>query len=206
VIEVAAGMPLDRFLAERLFRPLHMDDTYFYVPEEKVGRIAVPYTLGADGALRPMDPVQQFDHMTVGGRGTRGSRTYFSGGAGLYSTAPDYARFLQMLLNGGELDGARILSPKTIELMTANGSGDLAPPPFSPGLGFGLGFGVVTDLGLYGEYGSVGLYYWGGAYGSTFWVDPKEGLVAVMMIQLIPRPGLTLGERFQTLVYQAIVR
>lgn len=206
LIEVAAGMPLDRFLTERLFRPLHMDDTYFYVPDEKVGRIAVPYTLGVDRSLHPMDSVQWVGHMAVGGRGTRGSRTYFSGGAGLYSTALDYGRFLQMLLNGGELDGVRIVSPKTIELMTASATGDLAPPPLSPGVGFGLGLSVVTDLGLYGQYGSVGLYSWGGAYGSTFWVDPKEQLVAVMMIQLIPRPGLTLGERFQTLVYQAIVR
>jgi CubicO group peptidase (beta-lactamase class C family) len=183
-----------------------MPDTYFYVPDGKVRRIAVPYTFARAGQLAPMDSAQRIGAMLVSGKGSRGSRTYFSGGAGLYSTAPDYARFLLMLANGGELDGVRILSPKTIELMTASATGDLSPSPLGPGSGFGLGFAVVTDLGLYGAYGSLGQYSWGGAYGSTFWVDPKEQLVGVMMIQLIPRPGVDVGSRFQTLAYQAIVR
>lgn len=205
LIEVVAGMPLDQFMEERIFRPLKMRDTYFYVPDDKVSRIAVPYTRDSSGALRPMDPLQRFNHMLAGGKGTRGSRSYFSGGAGLFSTAPDYARFLQMLLNGGELDGVRILSPKTVELMTASATEDLTPPPLGSGAGFSLGFEVVKDVGARGNYASVGQYFWGGAYGSTFWVDPKEQLIGVMMIQLIPRPGLTIGDRFQTLAYQAIV-
>jgi len=205
LIEVVSGMPLDRFFEQRIFRPLGMRDTYFYVPDDKVTRIAVPYTRDSTG-LRPMDPVQRIGHLLVGGRGTRGSRTYFSGGAGLYSTAPDYARFLQMLLNGGELDGVRLLSPKTIELMTASATEDLTPSPMGPGFGFGLGFEIVRDIGATGNYGTPGQYFWGGAYGSTFWVDPKEQLLGVMMIQLIPRPGLTIAERFQTLAYQAVVR
>jgi len=165
----------------------------------------VPYTRDSTGRLRPMDPLHPFGLGVAGGRGTRGSRTYVSGGAGLFSTAPDYARFLQMLLNGGELDGVRLLSPKTVELMTTSATEDLTPSPMGPGAGFGLGFEVVRDVGATGSYGSVGQYFWGGAYGSTFWVDPKEQLIGVMMIQLVPRPGLTIGERFQTLAYQAIV-
>ena len=205
LIEVVSGMPLDRFLEQRIFRPLQMHDTYFYVPDDKVARIAVPYTRDSTGRLRPMDPLHPFGLGVAGGRGTRGSRTYVSGGAGVFSTAPDYARFLQMLLNGGELDGVRLLSPKTVELMTTSATEDLTPSPMGPSAGFGLGFEVVRDVGATGSYGSVGQYFWGGAYGSTFWVDPKEQLIGVMMIQLVPRPGLTIGERFQTLAYQAIV-
>jgi CubicO group peptidase (beta-lactamase class C family) len=206
LVEVVSGRPLDQFLAERIFRPLHMHDTFFYVPDARLASVAVPYTLGQSGRLQPMDSVQWIGSFEVAGRGSRGSRTYFSGGAGLYSTAPDYARFLQMLLNGGELGGVRVLSPKTVELMTASATGDLSPSPTGPGTGFGLGFAIVNDLGLSGGLGSVGQYSWGGAYGSTFWVDPKEQLIGVMMIQLIPRPGVDIGERFQTLAYQAIVR
>ena len=206
LIEVVSGRLLDQFLADRIFRPLHMDDTYFFVPDSKRDRVAVPYTIGPSGRLVPMDSIQRVGNIVVGGKSTRGSRTYFSGGAGLYSTAPDYARFLQMLLNGGELAGSRILSPKTVELMTSDATGDLSPSPNGPGIGFGLGFAVVKDLGLSGKYGSLGQYSWGGAYGSTFWVDPKEQLIGVMMIQLIPRPDVTIGDRFKTITYQAIVR
>jgi CubicO group peptidase (beta-lactamase class C family) len=208
LIEVVSGMPLDRFFKERIFDPLRMTDSYFYVPDDKVSRIATPYTRDSAGRLRPMEPLQRImgGRMLVGGLGTRGSPTYFSGGAGLYSTASDYARFLQMLLNGGELDGIRVLSPKTVELMTSSATDDLTPSPMGAGAGFGLGFEIVRDVGATGRYGSPGQYFWGGAYGSTFWVDPKEQLIGVMMIQLIPRPGLTIGDRFQTLVYQAIVR
>lgn len=205
LIEVVAGVPLDRFFTERIWRPLGMRDTYFYVPDSALARLAVAYTFGAGGRLQPMDSVQRIGSLVVGGRGTRGSRTYFSGGAGIYSTAPDYARFLQMLLNGGELDGVRLLSPKTIELMTASATGDLGSP-LGPGEGFGLGFRVITDLGRSGDYGSVGQYSWSGAYGSEFWVDPKEQLIGVMMLQLNPRPGLDLRHAFETLAYQAIVR
>lgn len=206
LIEVVSGVPFDRFLTERIFRPLKMHDTYFYVPDDKVARIAVPYTIDSTGRLRVMDSVQEVGHVVFRGRGSRGSRTYFSGGAGLYATASDYARFLQMLLNGGELDGVRLLSPKTVELMTASATGDLSPPPLGPGRGFGLGFGVVTDVGLSERYGSIGRYWWGGIYGSEYWVDPHEQLVAVLMIQRYPTWGLGLDERFQTLTYQAIVR
>lgn len=206
VIEVASGMPLDRFFRERIFAPLKMNDTDFYVPDEKLGRLAVPYTFDA-GKLRPMgNPETFFDgRLVMGGPQWRGSRTYFSGGAGLFSTAGDYARFLQMLLDGGELDGARVLGPKTIELMTASATNDLGPNALGPGAGFGLGFRILGDVGASGTYGSVGNFSWGGIYGSDYYVDPKEQMVAVMMIQVFPgRAPVT--ETWGTMAYQAIVR
>jgi CubicO group peptidase (beta-lactamase class C family) len=131
-----------------------------------------------------------------------GPRACFGGGAGLLSTPMDYARFLQMLVNGGELDGVRILSPKTIELMTANHVGML----YNDGtMGFGLGFEVIEHLGRTGRYGSVGTYGWGSAYFQRYFVDPQEKLVAVFYAQLIPAGGLDIQERWRDLVYAAIV-
>tara|TARA_B100000749_G_C18167864_1_gene358619 strand:+ start:94 stop:519 length:426 start_codon:yes stop_codon:yes gene_type:complete len=131
-----------------------------------------------------------------------GPRTSFSGGAGLLSTATDYARFLQMTLNGGELDGTRLLSRKTVELMTTN---HLTDQPFRAGQGFGLGFSIVEDVGARGLPGSTGEYGWGGAYHSTYWVDPTEQLVVVYLTQLIPAGGLDDQGRVRALIYQAIV-
>ena len=130
-----------------------------------------------------------------------GPRACFSGGAGLLSTASDYARFLQMLVNGGELDGVRVLSPKTVELMTSSHTGTL----FNEGrTGFGLGFEVIEHVGRSGEPGSVGLLRWGGAYHTDFWADPKEQVVAVLMEQLLPSGGSDLHGKFRALVYQSI--
>ena len=120
----------------------------------------------------------------------------------MLSTASDYARFLQMLLNGGELDGVRLLSPKTVELMTANHINDL----YQPGRGFGLGFETLEDVGRAGRYGTEGTYGWGGAYFSTYWVDPKERLVTVFLSQLLPAGGNDLQEKLRVLVNQAIVK
>jgi CubicO group peptidase (beta-lactamase class C family) len=131
-----------------------------------------------------------------------GPRKSFSGGAGLLSTANDYARFLQMLLNGGELNGERILSRKTVQLMTINHIGELR---VSDGVSFGLGFSVVEDLGARGSPGSIGEYGWGGAYHSTYWVDPEEQLVVVYFTQLIPTNNLDDQGKLRTLVYQALV-
>ena len=126
----------------------------------------------------------------------------FSGGAGLLSTANYYAKFLQMTLNGCELNGKRLVSRKTIELMTTDHLGDI---PFRPGQGFGLGFFVVTDLGQRGSMGSVGEYGWGGAYHSTYWVDPREELVVVYLTQIIPATGLDDYAKLRSGVYQAII-
>ena len=132
-----------------------------------------------------------------------GPRKSFSGGAGLVSTAHDYARFLQMLLNGGELDGTRLLGPKTVELMTQNHLPEGVA--FRSGEGFGLGFSVVLDAGLRGVPGSAGEYGWGGAYHSTYWVDPAEELVVVYMTQLLPAGDIDDSGKLRALVYQAII-
>jgi CubicO group peptidase (beta-lactamase class C family) len=140
--------------------------------------------------------------MVSQGQYVEGPRKSFSGGAGIVSTAADYARFLQMMLSGGELEGARILGRKTVELMTVDHIGALET---EAGRGFGLGFSVVTDVGLRGIPGSVGEYGWGGAYHSTYWVDPKEQLVVVYFTQLLPSGGLDDHAKLRALVYQAIV-
>ena len=131
-----------------------------------------------------------------------GPKATFSGGAGLTSTANDYARFLQMTLNGGELNGVRILGPKTIELMTTD---HLRQIPFNSGTGFGLGFSVLKDVGARGTMGSVGEYGWGGAYHSTYWVDPVENLVVVYLTQILsPNPGLDDFQKLRARLYSAI--
>jgi CubicO group peptidase (beta-lactamase class C family) len=128
----------------------------------------------------------------------------FSGGAGYLSTALDYAKFLQMMLNNGEFNGTRIISPKTVELMTVNHLGEVTFP-WIKGTGFGLGFSIVEDLGLRGVLGSEEEYGWGGAYHSTYWVDPEEELVVVYFTQLIPANGLDDHDKLRALVYQALI-
>jgi CubicO group peptidase (beta-lactamase class C family) len=178
VVEVVAGKPLYAVLKERLFDPLGMNDTSFYVTDKsKQDRIAEPFekdrSIGKDADF--FDP--------------RVGQKWESGGGGLLSTAGDYARFVMMLRNGGTLDGKRYLSPKTIAYMTSNhiapGS-NIVPGPYylpGPGFGFGLGFAVRTEAGVSPQEGSVGEYNWSGAGGTTFWVDPKEDLFVVFMMQ-----------------------
>ena len=199
VVERASGMPLDQFLRTRILNPLGMFDTHFYLPVAKQNRFATVYSAVPGGGLeRAPDP----GHMVGQGAYFEGPRKSFSGGAGLLSTAADYARFLQMLLNGGELHGVRILSPKTVELMTKNHLGDI---PFRSGVGFGLGFSIVTDLGARGLPGSEGEFGWGGAYHSTYWADPQEDLLVVYFTQLRPAGGIDDQDKLRSLVYQAIV-
>jgi CubicO group peptidase (beta-lactamase class C family) len=199
VIEKASGMPLDEFFRLKIFEPLKMTDSCFFLPKEKRDRLATVYSLGADGKLvrAPEPKMGQGDYVD-------GPRACFGGGAGLLSTAPDYVRFLQMLLNGGELDGVRVLGPKSVEMMTANQVGKLYREDGA--LGFGLGFETTEDLGGAGRPDSVGAYGWGSAYYSKFWVDPKEKLVAVFLTQLIPAGGLDLQDKLRYLVYQTIVK
>ena len=197
VVEKASGMSLDEFIRTRILQPLKMGDTHFYLPPEKRSRLATVYSI-VDGKL-----VRAPDAGMGQGAYVDGPRQSFSGGAGLLSTAGDYARFLQMLLNGGELEGARLLSPTTVALMTSSHTGSL----FNEGrTGFGLGFEVVEHLGRSGEPGSVGLFSWGGAYHTDFWADPKEQVAAVLMTQLLPAGGSDLHGKFRALVYQAIVK
>jgi CubicO group peptidase (beta-lactamase class C family) len=195
VVERASGISLDEFIRTRITGPLGMRDTHFFLPESKRARLATVYASDSSGhAVRaPNGPRGQGDYV-------EGPRRNFSGGAGLLSTAHDYARFLQMILNRGELDGVRILSPKMVDVMTSNQSGTL----FSqPGRGFGLGFETVDKLGADGLK-SVGTFGWGGAYGSNYFVDPAERLVVVFMINQLPLNS-DVASKFPTLVYQALV-
>ena len=198
VVEQVSGQPLDAFVSARVLEPLGMRDTHFYLPDTKRDRLAVVYSATPAGTVaRAPDPGQ----MVGQGAYLDGPRRSFSAGAGLLSTARDYARFLQMLLADGTLDGVRVLSRKTVELMTID---HLVGLPFRPGQGFGLGFSVVEDLGARGVPGSVGEFGWGGAYHSTYWVDPAEELVVVYLTQLIPADGLDDHETLRALIYQAI--
>ena len=207
VVEVASGQTLDAFFRERIFKPLKMSDTGFSVPESKWSRFVTVYSPDGKGGIRPMTDPEAFGnlHMSPWAYYKEG-KTYFSGGAGLASTASDYARFANMLLNGGSLDGARLLSPKSIELMTSNHTADVPHPLPLVGAGreFGLGFQVVTDLAATQTLGSVGMYGWSGIYGTVFWIDPKEKLVSILMVQRYP--GSPVAGTFLPMVYQSLVR
>ena len=198
VIEQVSGQPLDELLRSKIFMPLGMNDTHFYVPESKRDRVATVYSLGANGRI---ERTPDKGGMVSQGSYTSGPRRSFSGGAGLVSTARDYARFLQLMLNGGELDGVRLLSRSTVELMTSNHLRGIA---FNDGQGFGLGFSILTDLGARGTPGSVGEFGWGGAYHSTYWVDPKEQLVVVYLTQLIPAGDVDDHAKVRALIYGAL--
>lgn len=199
LIEVISKMPLNEFLNKRIFEPLKMQDTYFTLPQNKLPRLTTLYKMESDGRLSPA--VGYFPYPK--------EQNYFSGGAGLISTAADYARFAQMLLNKGELEGKRILSRKTIELMTSNYTGDLYI--FNPfkhngimGDKFGYGFGIRTERGVYDELESIGTFGWDGAFYTRFWVDPKEDLVGIFLSQVDNYWSETLIGKFRNLVYQSI--
>ena len=197
VVEAASGLSLDDFLQERILNPLGMNDTHFYLPTGKEARLATVYNLTDELRRAPTGP-----GMMTQGEYVSGPRTSFSGGAGLLSTARDYGRFLQMLLDGGELEGVRILSPSSVDLMTRNHIGELYQ---APGMGFGLGFSVRLDVGAAGVPGSEGEFGWGGAYHSTYWVDPVEDLVVLYFTQVIPATGLDHHARLRALVYSSIL-
>ena len=189
VIEVASGKSLDAFFRDRIFAPLKMEDTHFFLPPEKVGRLAVLYQAGPGHALKraPDEPIHNGTLVYSSTYQVKGPRTYFSGGAGLTSTAGDYARFLRMLLGGGELEGVRMLKAETVKAMTTNQINDFPLTLGSiHGDHFGYGFGVVTPAGKDKTPMSVGSYGWAGFFHTIFWVDPEKKLVAVLMTQLHP--------------------
>lgn len=199
VIEKASGQPLDQFLKERIFAPLAMNDTYFYLPKDKATRLAKVYS-PVEG--QPLAAAPIAGTMDSQGAYVEGPRKSFSGGAGLVSTAKDYYLFLQMFANDGELNGKRVLSRHTVALMTSNHlSGEALE---SHKEGFGLGFSVLNDVGVRGTPGSVGEFGWGGAYGSTYWVDPAEDLVVVYFTQLRPSSIVKDQLTLRALVYQAL--
>jgi CubicO group peptidase (beta-lactamase class C family) len=201
VVETVSGMTLAEFFEKRITGPLGLEDTRFYLPPAQKDRLAAVYAAKDGDIERATDPRLGQGHYV------EGPRVAFAGGAGLLSTARDYGRFLQALLDGGELDGVRLLSPKTIELMTVNHVGPRLAEAWDDrhGMGFGLGFDVVVDLGAYARHGSPGAWGWGGAYHTTYWADPKEKLVALLMTQLRPAGDSDIQKRFRALVYQSIV-
>lgn len=210
IIEKISGQNLEEFERARIFQPLKMNDTMFFVPKEKAARLAVVYTNGTTGPGRrgnaPTGALARADGKANNGQGdyVDGPRIAYSGGAGLVTTAPDYARFFQMMLNGGELDGVRILSPKTIELMTANHVGKL----YRNGeMGFGFNVEVTLEKGLSDRLGSVGDYGWQGAYFPRFLVDPTEQVISIFLTQVNGYGGTsTLHDVFLNGVYQALVK
>ena len=197
VVERASGASLDEFIRARITRPLGMVDTYFYVPTSHRQRLVTVYASDTT------------NHLVRAPEGARGQGHYvdgphrsFSGGAGLVSTAHDYARLLQMLLNGGELNGVRLLSPKTVELMTTNQVGTLYS---TTGQGFGFGFSIDEYVGADNTMMSAGTYGWGGAYGSQYRVDPREHIVFVFMLNQLPN-RTDIAAKFPNVLYQALVK
>jgi CubicO group peptidase (beta-lactamase class C family) len=199
LVEIISGMSLNEFLKERIFGPLDMPDTQFYMDEDKADRLTAQYTPGDENKITLQDPG------SAESRWISGPKTLFRGAGGLASTARDYLRFQQMVLNGGELDGVRLLAPATVSLMLENHTGDLELWLPGPGIGFGLGYGVVVDRGEAATPLSLGAGFWGGAYCTLSWVDPAQDLVAVLMTQVRPYRHINVRQDFQTLTYQAIV-
>ncbi len=205
VVELISDMSLGEFFEEKIFKPLGMADTAFTVAPEKVDRFATLYGK-TDGQASHARPLELIDATTGG--------DYFntrleSGGAGLVSTTADFLRFAQLVLNKGELDGVRLLGPRTVELMAANHLPRALLPTMAAqemsGFGFGLGFSVMMDVAQSGMMGSVGLHGWGGWANTHFWVDPQEQLIGILMVQYIPSGTYPVTTDLRTLVYQALV-
>ncbi|PSR52442.1 serine hydrolase [Adhaeribacter arboris] len=196
-IEVMSGQPLDKFMRSRIFEPLDMQDTYFYLPASKHNRLATLYTEDAQKNTIKAQARngQSPDYPKV----TNG--TYFSGGAGLSSTITDYAKFLHMMLNNGSYNGKQIISPATVHLMTTNQIGEVNQGDNK----FGLGFGIITSKGATKLGVSEGSYEWGGYYGTSYWVDPKEGIIGLLYTQKAPNTtGGSIADKYKAMVYQAI--
>jgi CubicO group peptidase (beta-lactamase class C family) len=208
IVEVTSGMPFDRFVEERITKPLHMPDTAFFLNAAQAPRLTEPQVDAGTGKRPDFEEVEDL---------TKEKVKWFSGGGGLLSTASDYARFCQMLVNGGELDGVRLLSPKTLAVMTSDqlppgiarvsmlaAMQDLSPIP-ELGQSFGLGFAVRTDAGHTPVSGSVGDYFWAGYAGTYFWVDPQEKLFAVMMVQMPFVPAGAYRRALREMAYGALL-
>ncbi|WP_157994303.1 serine hydrolase domain-containing protein [Peristeroidobacter agariperforans] len=195
VVERASGMALDEYLRKNITQPLGMKDTNFFLPKDQRSRLAAVYGTGTNGKI-----ARSANDAKGQGHYVDGPRRSFAGGAGLLSTAADYARFLEALRNGGTLGNARILSPRSVALMTTNQIGDIYN---KPDMGFGFGFETVERFGANGME-APGAFGWGGAYGTNYRVDPTSGLVVVLMIQLMPN-GTDFREKFASMVYQSLL-
>lgn len=201
LVEVLSGQPLDEFFRARVFEPLGMKDTYFYPPETKLDRLATAYTYYPDKGLSrfPDTPIREGAFVYSADYPYRGPKKLFSGGAGLVSTAMDYARFCQMMLDEGKVGNTRLLSRKTVELMTHDQLGKIGPDQ-----AFGLGFGIEGVKAPLADLGSAGEYNWGGFFYTGFTIDPKEQMIVIFMAQLHPTGDLTLDKQVNELAYQAI--
>jgi len=194
LVERISGQPLVDFLQEKILDPLQMHDTSYIVPKDKVDRVAAVYSPSGPNQTIELSRAPEYRETT-----------YFGGVAGLSSTVSDYWRFSQMLLNGGELDGVRLLSPKTINLMISNHSGDHDVYIRGPGYTFGLGFGLVSDAGTARDPLTPGTFSWGGAWGTIFWVDPVENMIGIMMTQITSYRHLTVRQDVGVTAMQAII-
>ncbi len=203
LVEVISGKTLDEFFHQEIFQPLQMTDTYFYLPEEKLHRFASLY--GPDASNENRISLTETGGTNTNSNYFREPRNFFSGAGGLVSTAADYIRFQQMMLNGGELDGVRLLGRKTVEQIFKNHTGDLPLWLSGPGMGFGLGYSVVLDSAVANTSDTEGSVSWGGAFGTIFWIDPKEELIGIMLTQIRPYTHLGLRENFHNVVNQAII-
>ncbi|HIG40819.1 MAG TPA: class A beta-lactamase-related serine hydrolase [Gammaproteobacteria bacterium] len=205
LVEAISGQPFDEYLKQNIFEPLGMDDTAFYVPEEKQDRLTANYNRNAEKKLELLDDPENSQYLK--------NPSFFSGGGGLTGTTADYYKFCEMLRRGGELDGERMVGPRTLEMMHMNhlkGGQDLAQMAIGAfsetayeGVGFGLGFAMTLDQVSAGGTG-VGDYYWGGAASTIFWVDPKEDLVAIFMTQLMPSNTFNFRGQLKNIIYGAI--
>jgi CubicO group peptidase (beta-lactamase class C family) len=192
LVEIWSGMSFDEFLRKRIFDPLGMKDTYFYLPKEKYSRLVTLYAGGKDGKIVKPE-TKAYDNVNPDYPKTAG--TYFSGGAGLSSTVEDYAKFLQLFLNNGQYNGVKLLSRKTIELMLTD--------QHVPGTHVGLGFGLETIENDYQSVLSLGTFSWGGAFNTHYWADPKEKLIGLLFTNLYQTPYWSIGDKFKTLTYQS---
>ena len=197
LVEVLSGMPLDKYFKTKIFMPLGMDDTYFYLPENKVKRLVKLY--GKDSITAPLYLSKNIANQTYP---YSGAKAYFAGGAGLVGPIEDYAKFCQMLLNGGTFNGNQILGRKTIDLMTINQIGE--KDVWDTENKFGLGFEVTTEKGSAKISGSVGTYGWGGMYSTDYKIDPKENLIFLIYTNANPFPNPDINKRFRAMVYQAL--
>ncbi|EYF04633.1 serine hydrolase domain-containing protein [Chondromyces apiculatus] len=206
VIEVASGKSLPEFFYERLLKPLKMNDTHFRLPAENQDRLAAVYQPKEDQTIErlPAGKNERGGAIYSASYPLDWNGKYYSGGAGLVSTVKDYARFAQALLNGGELEGVRVLKKETVDLMTQNRIADVKRPEDLHGDGFGLGFGLVTEARKGGDAGSVGTFSWSGFYNTYFWVDPQTKIVGVVMTQLYPHGHLGLADDFRKKTYAAL--
>jgi CubicO group peptidase (beta-lactamase class C family) len=201
LVEVVSEMSLDDFFKKKIFGPLGMKDTYFYIPPEKQNRLATTYYPDSTGKLQKL-PDEYYDNGQIKINFPKTNGSYFSGGAGLSSTVYDYAIFLQMLLNGGEYDGTRILSRHTIKMMITNQLGDISSDEKNT---FGLGFSIVSNEDSGKEPVSVGTYSWGGIYSTDYWADPEEKIVGLIFKQFWNDPAQETNQKFKVMTYAALI-